>query len=905
MSYVKRLATATISAVLGVIGSGLADSAPAAEAVRIQDVGKEPKLTIVTVTSHCDWAWVHSRAWHEGRYAEMIRRYLMIMRENPDYVWQVENVNEQLLPFLAKAREQWPELIGEFWKGVKDGRIEVVVGYSNPRISEVYPEIFVRNLVLGKEYFRRHAPGIRQPVYNAVDVMCGSSQIPQILAQADYRYFMFQRGGYPQATFWRKGLDGTRMLTSRNQSVAYDPFAPLTDYGRVVQGIQPVPIWRIGVGMDDVLPDPSLPKKAAGWDPKKKIISTVARYFQECEKYGGQLTELEGVLDSHGYYTAAGLHGNDNIYTHNNQNEDLLLSLEKAQVMATMLGKSFYSEPDKTGTVPLMERGTVPVLSDGLWQDVLSCTGHAIEWIWKDDYEERMAMVRHTRARAQRALEEALCAAASAIPFRYELGTPLVVFNFHPWPVTGPVEFTVDHDPGGFTLRDGAGKEVPVQYADIRLGGRCRLAFIAEKVPACGFKTFYMSRSKEGGPAMPVANRDKPAIENEYYRIRVRPDGSLDVLDKVRGVALGEAKVGGFGDLELDKMPQTDTWVHNGPPTLRRNWEPLPGACWSSTGPVLAWLRSPGSFMPASVAREVTLWRGCPRIEFRIVIDALVGDNGILCIRFPVGAGKCVAGIPFGVEPREHFEREPFRYDSFIMGFPEGYDGTRWTDVSTPTFGYTFICPPGMHTGYAYKQQDHALEFILHRFQPMPKDIFRQSHPSLQGKGHHEYRCALVPHPGTWREAASYREAMEEHVPLVAWSPSFRIGRGGVCAKEAPDRPQPDPPRRGAVKRGQEASLAEVKPASVVLSSMRLVRPARGDGGPGIEMRLYETTGKPADVAIRLACPVSSVRQTNFLGEPAEGAGKIEVAGGEIRFRILPWKIVTLRLAPAIERGGP
>ena len=75
-------------------------------------------------------------------------------------------------------------------------------------------------------------------------------------------------------------------------------------------------------------------------------------------------------------------------------------------------------------------------------------------------------MVRHTQTRAQRALEEALCAAASAIPFRYELGTPLVVFNFHPWPVTGPVQFAVESDwMGVLALCDGTGKAVPVQSA--------------------------------------------------------------------------------------------------------------------------------------------------------------------------------------------------------------------------------------------------------------------------------------------------------------------------------------------------------------------------------------------------------------------------------------------------------
>ena len=148
---------------------------------------------MVSLESHCDWAGSARGAWHEGRYAEMIRQYLLIMRQYPQYVWQLETVNEQLLPFLAKAEKDWPELVDEFWRRVKEGRIEPILGYSNPRPSEVYPELWVRKLVLGKEYFRRHVPGLPQKVYNGMDVMCGSSQMPQMLALADYRYFMFAR----------------------------------------------------------------------------------------------------------------------------------------------------------------------------------------------------------------------------------------------------------------------------------------------------------------------------------------------------------------------------------------------------------------------------------------------------------------------------------------------------------------------------------------------------------------------------------------------------------------------------------------------------------------------------------------------------------------------------------------
>ena len=175
----------------------------------------EPRLTVVTTSAHCDWTWGHSRAWHAERYAEIIRNVLLLMRQYPHYVWQLETENEELAPFLEQAGRKWPELIDEFWQRMREGRIEVIGAISAPRLCEVYPETMARNLVLGKQYFRRHAPGIEQPVFHAVDVMVGHSQMPQLLAQAEYRYFVFSRPSQQKLVFWRTGLDGQSGRLSR------------------------------------------------------------------------------------------------------------------------------------------------------------------------------------------------------------------------------------------------------------------------------------------------------------------------------------------------------------------------------------------------------------------------------------------------------------------------------------------------------------------------------------------------------------------------------------------------------------------------------------------------------------------------------------------------------------------
>ena len=91
----------------------------------------------------------------------------------------------------------------------------------------------------------------------------------------------------------------------------------------------------------------------------------------------------------------------------------------------------------------------------------------------------------------------------------------------------------------------------------------------------------------------------------------------------------------------------------------------------------------------------------------------------------------------------------------------------------------------------------------------------------------------MLPHAGNWIDAKSYREALEQHVPLLAWSPAYGLGRGGVGS--LPIQKSPTGPSKtfapDAIRPQAAQSLVEVTPAGVVLSAMRLVRrpsPASG-----------------------------------------------------------------------------
>ena len=272
----------------------------------------------------------------------------------------------------------------------------------------------------------------------------------------------------------------------------------------------------------------------------------------------------------------------------------------------------------------------------------------------------------------------------------------------------------------------------------------------------------------------------------------------------------------------------------NGPLGAAQVWEVNPGKLGSVCGPVFTALRATGAFGRHSATRELRLWCGSRCLDYHVALDAAEGC-GVFAIRFPVGlSGRVSAGIPFGVEPREHFDKEPFRGESFVQGYPAGYYATRWTDVSSSSSGYTLICPSGAHTGYAFLPQQQALEFILLRVRPLTPGLWGQMHPSIKGTGHHAFACSLVPHAGTWREAASYRDALEAHVPLLAFSPGLGLRRV---------RPGKGPAANSGAAADQ-ASLIEVTPASVVLSTPAPLRGLPKATAREVELRLYETAGR-------------------------------------------------------------
>jgi len=128
-------------------------------------------------------------------------------------------------------------------------------------------------------------------------------------------------------------------------------------------------------------------------------------------------------------------------------------------------------------------------------------------------------------------------------------------------------------------------------------------------------------------------------------------------------------------------------------------------------------------------------------------------------------------------------------------------------------------------------------------------------------KGSHTFKYALYPHKGTWREAKSYKTALEFNNPLI-------------CIKAS----------RHEGSLPKEQSFLSVEPDNLIVTTVK-------KSDENILIRFYEAEGREAKGKLRFFKPIKSAWETNLLGEKGERA---DMKSGEVYLQAQPFEIVTL-----------
>lgn len=848
---------------------------------------------------HADWAWTHSRRWHEVRYVLAIDEVLDIMAEQDDagidsespeaFRWYTDCFRTQIAAYLH-AR---PERTDELRERITQGRIAICGGYANVRINHVPGEMFIRGMVLGRREWLRHFPEADLSVHSdIVDVAVGHPQTPQLLSLAGYRYLQFWRPeealntkGLPHQ-FVCEGLDGTTILAARGcyGGINREQYAPDDFEDRWDEVVEfwwsdvleyklkhaPADLLWINRGSDDARPlrthfvhdiPLDLPGLVREWNEREGSqmrFATPTEAFALLEERREDLPEHAGTLDPCDVsYNAAwgGAHGLWRLRA------ESAAEICRAEMLDALTSSCAHEGARATG-------GQEPF--DDLWRDALLFSAHATQWLFQDDFDRLHDLAQSTVTRARESQRRSLRALAQRVDAPEQSLSVLV----NPLPrsreVTVPLRLTfVRGEDGGapepMRLVDADGNEVPWQLLKplSHAGVTWELeTLVRADLPAGGWNALRWEAAEPSEYPWPEPPSGATTIATDEMALHFNRGRLMRIDDHAadeRWEAPGETP---FGHLRIYDVDTTAP-LHVGPIIARTD------AVWdrwrvTEAGPLRWAMRCEGAIGPCEAAMDVRLYRGERRVEFEVEVD-WDGRGGFLAAHLPfTGEGELSGDMPFCVEDKpiadepyvgiERTREGAFIARSFVDWAGEGrsiayisHDGDRW---------------------FIFDRERNELAHILLNSVDEPYAQWEESvNRQMRGEGHHRFTFSIAPHESNWRQAGLWQLSEHLRTPVLEALPAS----GG------------DLPARG--------SLLEVTPPGVALSACY-----RDDDR--VLVRVFDTVGAGGEAQITLPFEVAEGQLVDLHGAPLDGAD-VEADGNTVSLHLTPWQIATVAVTRA------
>ena len=796
--------------------------------------------------AHIDlsWLWLWEETVHEVG-PQTFRGTLRQMNRMPGLTF----AQSQAAIYEAMEKE-YPELFQEIRKKVREGTWIPVGGmWVEPDLNMPDGESLARQLLYGKRYFLDKF-GVEVKVGWNPDSFGHNWQLPQILKKAGIDYYVFERCA-PENThlFWWEGLDGSRLLSyvppgwylvnlkngvrdlllKAHQKTAVRDFMLLYGAG------------DHGGGPRDSDVEAILKFRQDPGHPRLEFVQP-ENYFRQLEKLkmNFPLVSRELNFAFPGCYTTQA-----ETKKSNRRLENLLLTAEKFSSLARLTGaRDYYPDRDLDEAWKIVLRNQFHDILDG------SSIGPV--------YEEVMAAYGEAERRAGRALDFSLEAVCNLIDTRGD-GWPLVVFNSLPWERSEPVEAELIFNRAVRRVKilDSSGVEIPSQIISLeRMSppeGRAkegletwklRIIFIASNVPSLGYKTFRAVEAGSGSQIKTGLRAYGDSLENEFLKLTLAPETGWwkSLKDKMLNREFLTAS-GNLLEAIADEPPEMSAWEIGLKDVLGKPGENGALVEVVERGPVRSTIRVTQSFRNSEFVQDIQLYAGLPRVDVRLRLD-WQERNVMVKTTFPAALENPVATfeIPFGAITRPA-------------------DGTevpaiKWVDLSGSqgTAGLTLV----NDSRYGFDIRDNVIRMSVIRGATYPD-------PEAD-RGRHELAYALYPHRGSWKEALSFRRAMEFNSPLLAHQAMVHPGRLETAR-----------------------SFLRLSPENVVLTAFKK---ETGYGRPGFVVRVYEVCGRESEVRMELPKEME-VYEADLIERPGVPVSqKTRV----VSLRIKPYEIKTLLL---------
>ncbi len=471
----------------------------------------------------------------------------------------------------------------------------------------------------------------------------------------------------------------------------------------------------------------------------------------------------------------------------------------------------------------------------------------------------------------------------AAVPAK---GVPVVLFNSLSWTRTGPVSVNVPSGRESWQVVDGEGRQMPAQFLPAGASEGVRLEFIARDVPPLGYKTFYLAKSEP--EAAPLGGSPTNTVyENDFYRVELAPGGIKKLTDKtIRRDILSTGKFLGFEVFTLRS-------VGNGAGEFGRVQQPtmegfdklsLHAPGWrhdaAESGALRAVFTMEQPLASCTIRQKLIIydhdkridcevsilgWDGDPYREFRLAVP-VNAPGGRIAYEVPMGVvevGKSEIPGPGGpaygnlnydepcseIRPRE------------VQNFIDAGGGDFGVTLTTSVAVNDFRDPTPNPADY-----------------PLLQPVLLASRRSCHGEGNwylqegdHHYRFSIFSHSGGWTNG--WRRGIEANTPLFAVVDPGRA--------EKPDLPE-------------TRAFFSISAANGLVSTIK--KCADDDA---IIVRFYEIEGRPAELELQTAFPMSRAEAVNIIEEEPKPLPPGEKA---LKYPLGHHAIETVKLWPVLRR---
>ena len=848
--------------------------------------------------AHMDmnWLWTYSETMQMCN--DNLRQVAAFMDEYPDYTMLQSQA--AVYNFVEIVD---PPLFEKVKKYVSEGRLELAGGmWTEGDMNMSSGEAISRSFLLGQHYFLSRF-GKTANIGWLPDNFGHISQMPQILKLAGCDYFYFHRCKPFLGTFWWIGSDSSKVLCYANDTYNGDitdnlkneieRFSP--DKRRILQ--------ITGVGDHGGGPTRANIEKVHQLDkipgyPSVKF-STAGDFFKKVsEEMDGRPThrgEMQFIFE--GCYTTVA-----DIKAGNRNNENMIFAGEFLNTLRWLNNDKYPAESfrDLWTTVTFNE-----------FHDILP--GSAINEANREAVARHMEVLR----KATELRNNAFRRMADEVKFKTGIGQPVVAFNFQPInrkaiieanvytnvePATAKLagwgdyygsKYIIPIDRGqgnvaSILVMDASGNTYPAQIVwgkSTPPGYTLKVLFIADNMPAAGYKSFYVNVTKPGeyNEAIPFIDN---TFETDFFRVKFNMEtgGIVSLYDK-RSKKEYVKEGGELNKLRIyleDKKGGMKSWTIN-KIVREEDVTDVESVKVIENGPVRACIETTKTWGKSRFIGRTYIYRSYPRIGYDLEVHWLETgsdstDSPMLRALFPLAIQnpRFYCQVPFDVAERPidgkiNGKDAPsyLKSQSDIYGVTtEKDDGQevpaqKWVDVTDGETGIALL----NSTKYGHSYHNGDLRLTLMRTAGNP-DIY----PNL-GKFNISY--ALFPHNGDWKTGNVIIEGEDFNIPVYA----------------------AEPPSLALVKahatRSEEDSFFSIDASGVILSGMK-----QSEDGSELVVRLVEIHGKEAVVNLKIPFEAGAVRRLNLIEQPLVGSIEPAINDRMIQFKIKPHEIVTLGITP-------